>query len=379
MFEITPKSNRETFVSRMPEHWEKTVLNVSHSIRGETHRAVINFLNVQLRSAGTFSVNDEYPSLFGEFPGGESLVIKLNGHIASHVGLLVREFQHPAFRLRVGLIGSVATATEFQGRGFATELVNQAMIQLRRKGCAIALLWSENLDFYSSFGFVRAGRELDLQFRAHDLPEFAEKPVPFNLKTHGHKLWRLYQKHDVKLDRSLEEQKRLCAVPNMKIFVTEKNDAVTSYLAIGKGADFSNYVHEWAGETEDLLINLSGVAKKYYPDTVLTLLAPAHYPLNGLRRLALQENRGVLGLMKIVDKQSLMNRYCHYLRSCKIEHTWDRENGIFSSHGAEIKLNQESDYLRLVFEGIGQEAEAPERLSSKPTAAPFFLWGLDSI
>jgi hypothetical protein len=215
------------------------------------------------------------------------------------------------------------------------------------------------------------GRELDLRFSSKSVPEFSDlKPIPFEFRKHAHLLWRLYQKHDVKLDRSLEEQKRLCEVPKMRLFVTERAGALTSYVAIGKGADFNGYIHEWGGDTDDVLKNVCGVQKLFYPEQDLTFISPEHYELNALRRIAISETHGVLGLMKVIDRQSLMNAFCHYLKSSSIEQSWDRERATFKLETQHYKLDSDLDYLRLIF--------GDSTASDHPTV-PFFLWGLDSI
>ena len=114
---------------------------VSHASRGAMHEDLIDFLDVTLRPAAGFSIRKEYPALFGEYPGGESFVLRVEGELASHVGFVVREFQHTKYRMRIGLIGSVVTAPQFRSMGFAKKLLEQALRELKRRGCLICVLW----------------------------------------------------------------------------------------------------------------------------------------------------------------------------------------------------------------------------------------------
>lgn len=349
---------------------ELPIQRISHSQSSLVQRRVFSFLDQELRPNAGFSIRDEFPSLFHDFPGGDSLVIEKNGRVVSHVGIVAREFQHPEFRFKIGLVGSVATVPDQQGQGLATLLLRKATAELKRRGCQLILLWTDNPEFYQPLGFERAGRERDFKFTADQVPDIATPSVVFDSVKHGHLIWRLYLKHEGRLDRSLEEQRRLCKIPKTQIFVTEDKNQVTSYIAINKGADFSNYIHEWGGELQAVRDNIAWVQKHHFKDTSLTLIAPSYYDLAPLRAICVQEWPGVIGMMKVLDRGSLMAVYLGHLKRQGIVADWNREKSLLVVDGKPHPLADDAAYLRLCF---GSE-ESP----SLPVL-PFFLWGFDSI
>ena len=349
---------------------EPSVHKVTHPHSAGERDRIIGFLDGQLRKEAGFSVREEYPAIFGEFPGGESVFIERAGRIASHVGFVVRDYHHPEFRLKIGLLGSVATAPEWQNQGLASHLLQAAVTELKARGCALAVLWSDAPDFYKALGFERGGRERDFKFSTQATLEGSQTTVPFDSLLHGHWVWRLYLKHAGRLDRSLEEQKRLFKIPKAQIFVTEKQGEVSSYLAIHKGADFTNYIHEWGGDLLSVRDNIASTQRQFFADKPLTLIAPAYYDLAPLRSIASEEWPGILGLVKILDRGAVLSTYLNYLKRHGHTGQWQREVGKVTIDGQAVSIAQDVDLVKLV---LGNE-ESPLH-----PVLPFFLWGFDSI
>src|SRR5262245_36792288 len=97
------------------------------------HERLLEFLNRELRAGTDLRLEKEYPSFF-QSPGGQSLIVEENGEIVSHLGWILREFEHSTFRLRLGLIGSVVTTPRARGKGYASQLVQAALTELQRRG-----------------------------------------------------------------------------------------------------------------------------------------------------------------------------------------------------------------------------------------------------
>ena len=327
---------------------------------------LIEFLDSTLRQDAGFSVREEYPSLFGEYPGGESWLIENDGRPASHLGIVVREFRHPAYRVKIGLIGSVVTAPEFRSHGMASLLIREALTALKRRGVAVCVLWSDASEFYRPFGFFRAGHEIDFKFSFSSVagvPDINDQVMPYQPERHAHLTWHLYQRHEVKVDRSLEEHKRLMQIPRSRTFVTEREGKVTSYIVENKGADFENYIHEWGGPILEVRRNLAWVQTRVMADRHLTLIAPAHYDLEPLRTIAVRRWEGVLGLINVLDRRAVLRAYADFLRASG------------ESEGLGTVPEKDFDLIRKVF---GAGGEMTEGGSSSPRL-PFFLWGFDSI
>lgn len=322
-------------------------------------RPIFDFLNKELRPKASFSIEKEYPSLFGDVPGGESLFIEREGNIVSHVGTLVREYRYIESRFKVGLIGSVATNFHYRGEGLASLLIKEAVTRLKSQGCVIAILWSDKPEFYSPLGFYRAGQEKDFQFSIESVTESPEVSREGVSEVEVHKIWRLYQKHAGRVDRSLEEMKALLNIPNTRIFVTVRAGEITSYLVINKGVDFTGYIHEWGGDLPSLAGNIAFCQKNFFKEQKLTLIAPFQGNKESFSQIAEKEWDGSLGLIKILDRSKLIACYREFLAQNKID---------------QIKrdFTQATD-LECIHWIFGKEGE------NDPSVLPLFLWGFDSI
>lgn len=328
------------------------------------------FLDSQLRPDMGYSIWDEYPSVFGEYPGGGSHVAVDKGKVVSHAAFVTREFQYGDLRMRIGLVGSVVTSPEYRGQGMAKRVLTETINELKKRGCAIAVLWTGQPDFYRHLGFFRTGRELDYRFTPDGVPSTDQIAIEYDESRHAHWVWRLYQKHDVRVDRSLEEQKKLCRVPGARLFLTERDGRVLSYIVIHKGADFKNYIHEWGGQPDEVAQNISWVQRNHFRQHNLTLIAPAHYHLREIDHIASAQWYGVLGMMRVLNRPKLIATYLDHVKRVGYEATYFRRDNIIRFPEGVASVVRDEDLLNLVF-GEGAFPEYP--------AIPFFLWGFDSI
>ena len=89
-----------------------------------------------------------------------------------------------------------------------------------------------------------------------------------------------------------------------------------------------------------------------------------------LRSIASEEWPGVLGLIKVLDRGTVMANYLNHLKKLGRVASWQRDAGTLKVDGQLYPVQQESDFIKLVF---GNE-ETPVL-----PVLPFFLWGFDSI
>lgn len=331
--------------------------------------AIIGFLDQELRATAGFSVRDEYPALFGDFPGGHSIFVQSGERVIAHVAILTRVLRHTHFHFKIGLIGSVITAADYRGHGIASTLMREAVAQLKNQGCLLAMLWGDNTAFYKPLGFERAGREQCLYFSPDRITpgSFAENVFPFDPKRHAEGVWRLYLQHDLTVDRSLQEFKRLCRVPHSRLFVTTEGETVTSYIAINKGLDFPDCIHEWGGRPDSIRANIARVQKLILPDRALSLIAPAHVDLGYLKAFTTECHQGVLGYIRLLDRTRLRAVYLDYLKAVGEKPDLGEEWG---GDGRTVSTKTDGEFLVRV---LGNQ------LSPAHPVLPLFLWGLDSI
>lgn len=336
---------------------------------------VTDYLDSELRAEFGFSVNSEYPSVFGEYPGGESLHCSWDGEIVSHVALVARHFLHPLYSIRVGLIGSVVTSEGFRGRGLGRSLMEQALVRLKQKGCAIAILWSDRDQFFTRAGFTRAGGEQTVLIPstppASPLDD-APPMIAFDKQYHVASVWRLYSQKNYRFDRSLEEQRRLVAIPKTKIYLTEVGGKITAYLALNKGADFPNYIHEWGGEVEHVRSMVARLATQIPAHEQLGLIGPQteELPTPAMAAGAPATTKGSLAWVRVLDPRALRAVFFRTLEASGTPFRWDTFSRQLTIGTRKVRLDSPADHAAGIL-GDGQ--------GDPSCVLPFFVWGWDSI
>lgn len=253
------------------------------------------------------SIAEEYPTVFGEGARGELIVLEEDGELRSACAIQPCDLAVGSTRVRVGLIGSVVTDPAHQCRGNGTRLLDLAEEALRDRGCAFALLWADERGFYARRGYSEIGCERDFIVS----PELAlELPEPEGCREFTtddvETVHALYETHDRRVLRSLDETRALLACPGMSVLVHERDGRVDAYACLGRGRDLPNVVHEWAGEAEGVLALIRAhVERRLFAridDEVYVMAPGVHGPVQGRLALAgVPSAYGVLGMGKVLD------------------------------------------------------------------------------
>jgi hypothetical protein len=152
-----------------------------------------------------------------------------------------------------------------------------------------------------------------VEFRPTSEVEFTEK------------LFKAFDLKRFRVRRSFEEMRLLWNIPQMRVATTEN-----AYALYGKGEDFQNVIHEWAGPGDEVLACFEAIRRM---NPQVKILSP-----------------GVL-------------------------HTQEEREVI---HGLELaSFESRLEYLGL-FKVISNRLDAAG-LSPEDLRYPFFIWGLDSI
>jgi len=341
----------------------------------------------------------EFPLVFAPCSGGETLELVEQGELRAACTLLVREFRLVAPRGRVlhvrgGLIGSVACEPAARGRGFGTRLLADAERTLRARGCAFALLWASDPGFYLARGYAPFGVECDYQLESELARRLPEPSGVRELRAGDAEfVQRLYLRHPVRVERTLDETRALLGVPGMLTLVRERaaNPAQpaqpVAYACLGRGRDLADVVHEWGGAPEDVLALLRAHLERRFPagrSGALFLMAPPSAGELGYRLLELgcASQRGILGLGKLLD----VERCCELadaLLAPEARATRAGDGVALRGPRAGVELDLDA-FQGLLFGGPGVHAEARallERLGLERAALPLepFAFGLDSI
>jgi len=339
-------------------------------------------LNRVLREGHPPTLREEYPLVFREENAQNNRVVIEDGRVMSHAAFLPVDFQVDGFDLKLGLIGSVATHPDAQGRGHGSAVLTACEEGIRDLGGSVAILWSEDDRFYSARGYVRAGLEdlfvipTGLLRRRND--RSGVRPAK---PTDVHALTEIHGTLRARAIRPPHDWKALLGIPRMDTLVFERDGQVVAYACCGKGADFENVVHEWAGPTEEALDLVLEHALRGGRDEIV-LLSP---PYTGRIRRVLRErgipaHRGALGMMKIVDARAFAEQINQFFATAntpagEIE---PRPDGTFRvTSAAGVEEMDSAQLLHTVFGSEDEEVEEGRGIQGLPL--PLYLRGLDSV
>lgn len=151
--------------------------------------------------------------------------------------------------IQIGMIGAVATDAEFRGRGLASNVVEEAVNWLDRKGARTQFLWGSDHALYEKFGFTLGGQQLHVPLAAMDFG--SATPTHANLRIESGFRSRIFEQQLSKTSgvvHSEEDRVWWCDHRNVQWFTLEDKAAQTfAYLGFGRGIDLKDTIHEWGG------------------------------------------------------------------------------------------------------------------------------------
>ncbi len=332
----------------------------------------------------------EYPLVFrSEFPGRVLALHNDDQAVAACTALGRRLLLGDGTHIQAGLIGAVSTDENQRGRGLGTELLQDAEAHLAQEGALLSLLWAEDPSFYSKRGYVAIGTEHDWAVEGdlvaclptNDAIEDAQEGDADAI--HG-----LYSSHRSRVDRELAETRALLACPNMRTLVSRRGDHLVAYACLGRGADLGEVIHEWAGETVDVLALVHAHYQQRIKDRgegPVFLMAPqAASSLNKtLEAVGFTHHSGTLAMAKILDPDAMAEWLEQRLGpNSRVVLT---TSGAFEITAGEASTVLDAEMLlALCFPTpavVDGANELLQRLGVGAECLPLypFAWGLDSI
>ena len=200
-----------------------------------------------------------FPTLFCEENAENLRIIKTDGKIVSHIGVLVRDMIINGCRISVGNVGSVGTHQDYRNRGYAWSIFEDAMDKFRSDGVDMFLI-SGFRNLYRLHGCAYVGkttryritREMKFPdtgmeariFQSEDLPVWAalhrSEPVRFH-RPYGD-FWKF-------VARSPQNRRGI-------LYSIWEGDRIAAYAVLGKnrrGEDQVLYINEYAGSRRALV------------------------------------------------------------------------------------------------------------------------------
>jgi len=307
---------------------------------------------------GGGSVAAECPLVFdgplGAERPGRVVALTEHGEVCSACAILPREFVVPGGRLRLGLIGYVATDSSTRGRGFASSVLDAAEAALADRGCVASLLWADDPAFYERRGYRTLGRELDFCVDAKALDALPRWGSTRELdpERDAEQVQALVAARPIGVERNLDEMRALLNIPGLRGRVATRGGEVVAFACEGKGPDLHGTIHDWGGETLAVLALIGELAAPHVAAGRAAFVIAPHAMLptvRGLIDLGLAAKLGILGMGRLLDPTAA--------------------RGLLGDAGADLTDEQLLPAL------LPNPAE-PE--SPGPFGA-LFAWGLDSI
>lgn len=349
---------------------------------------VVHFLDSHLRPGNGWSIQAEYPVAINPNNIGNIRIITDNDKVLSHAVMRPLLVKTAAGLFKAAAIGSVVTSTDCRNRGLSRTILENCLVSAHEHGCDFAILWTDLYDFYRKLGFELGGSEVsgliehDFHVDAADL-KFLE-----TAKVAADALLRLYQQHTVSSLRTVSEVQQYLQIPNMHVYTAwDQKNTLQAYAVEGKGADLNGYIHEWGGSVPALLALFSHIRRTQ--GRPITVIAPGHSRnlIRQLQQNGIRINHGFLGMIKILNHDSLFNKIRRYARQVGIDDfILERQGNVtfLGAAGSRFQTDSDADLIRLIFGP--QKASQIHKFDKKTSEAletvlpvPMWIWGWDSI
>ena len=276
-------------------------------------RKVFEWLGAGLRPDRPGRLQLEFPLLFKDNASVFHLTLFRDSTPIAFCCLWAVHFRIGVMPMRVGLISLVYTDANARGHGYAKLVVDAALERARALNLGLAMLWSEADSLYKRLGFTPAGSEtllvVDRPTLDAALSELIAEcgPPPASVDSPTAKDWtaieRLRGDRDCQLELDPGELALMRSIPDMGVRVARDSNGVTAFAIRGRGDDFQEVIHEWAGDPAGVLGCCRDLLDDFEPHNELFLISPpdrSEVPWR-LRRAGAPVIRKPLGWMRIVS------------------------------------------------------------------------------
>ena len=349
---------------------------------------VVDFLNQTLRSKEGWSITSEYPIAFDDSNLHNIRIIEEDGKIISHAVVKNLLIKTPIAIFRVAAIGSVVTAPQYRNKGYSQQIIKDCIQVATEQGADVAILWTDIYDFYRKFGFELAGSETALIFNnSFDTEVQGLKYLQSN-KVDPQSILRLYSQHSVGSLRNAADIARYLNIPNSQLYTAwDQNNQLQAYAVEGRGADLSNYIHEWGGNVSKLLTLVNEIQKQ--KNDTITLITPSH-SVNLIRQAKEKGalvNEGYLGMIKLINTKNLffkIKRFARYVGQEDFIIEYNGHDYIVGHSGHIFRTTSEEDIAQLIF-GPHKASQLQSfdvettQILEKILPVPMWVWGWDSV
>ena len=168
--------------------------------------------------------------------------------LRSCAGVRIAQLKIPQGLLKIAIVGAVATHESARGQGLASETVSHAVKWAQIQNAALCLLWGSEHSLYAKLGFELCGQQVRVP-----LVEFATLAKPSEIRWGlDRALFEAIKKRPNGLHLENSDFRWFSAHKNVIWISSWANSRCMAYVAINRGIDLQNIVHEWGGEVSEL-------------------------------------------------------------------------------------------------------------------------------
>lgn len=253
------------------------------------------FLQATLREhPQDFSIAAEYPLVLSPETADRSYCVMDQGSIIAHLNFWPRTLVDSTNgnKFSIGLIGNVATAPAWRGRGLMRELLAYIEQHAASIGVCLMVLWSDLTSFYQKLGYEALGEEHRCFFSRASLNPFPTEDLKINLHPVGSitnelaiTFLRLRSPIETTLQITPEEYHQLLLIPQSYVFDISKENRQCGFFVAGKGADLGGVIHEWGADHIDHILGAIALLLRQTTWEEAILLTPPSINPNNLAKI----------------------------------------------------------------------------------------------
>lgn len=348
-----------------------TTINLSRgseNFKSRPLQSAEDYLAAERLISECFGLSAEYP-FYDDFPmwahrsGAASfrLGVFLNEEIIGTASVRLAPLKTPNGKLlSCALIGAVATRSDVQGKGIASQLVSQLVTWSHLQGVALVLLWGSEHSLYRKMGFELCGKQGRIALSSLPLPKsFSGVHVGYT-----DQIFEMMRGRSSGVALSENDRPWIRAHQNVK-WVWIQESGKFAYAGVGRGCDLHDLVHEWGGDPKLLMTVLSCITHQFPNGELLgsasdlKALQPSATPVTEY-----------LALARVLDPMKVLATYdaTGDLIISRQESGWRVQ-----LPGQESKFLTEGALSQFLFNG---ETEKPALLKNLPLS--LWIWGLDA-
>lgn len=347
---------------------------------------LLSFLNENLRPKLDWSIDHEYPTALIPQNAPNIRIMKDGSRVISHAVLKPLLLKTPTSILKLGAVGSVVTDSAYRHQGLAAQIILDCLQEARRQDCDLAILWTDQHDYYRKLGFELAGFEESFEINTSFRADTKNLKFMSSNQISGEALLKLYQQHTVTSFRTSEDIRKFLSIPKTRLYTAwDAQGALVAYAVEGKGLDLQGYIHEWGGGVSKVKALLSWMVQTQ--KSSFRIILP-HHSVNLIQALAQAEcpqTTGHLGMLKIISPEQFLSKLNKAARLAGLSdvHFSRRETGYRVQIGNQwVEIEDERDFLRFIFGPATEVQGLPvqdQQKKNRLIPMPLWVWGWDSI